>query len=183
MPVPAIMTRIWGNHKRLLVKKPRMSIDRNLFLVPFLNKVRTPTFRIRRRVISFFFDADFSIIFRSEKEIALLVLHWILWNKFRYTSLLSSIKHGGSKYMSFLTNGNNYVFFRSIQGERTSIGKNVCVCLLGGHVTTLFFMDKSYIDFSDVSNLTRRVYVRHKSTETMTKLKMQGHRMTLNCVC
>jgi len=85
--------------------------------------------------------------------------------------------------MSFLRNGNNYVFFRSIQGERTSIGKNVCVCLLGGHVTTLFFMDKSYINFSDVSNLSRRIYVRHKSTETMTTMKMQGYLMSLNYVC
>ncbi|XP_021912954.1 adhesion G protein-coupled receptor L3-like [Zootermopsis nevadensis] len=40
---------------------------------------------------------------------------------------------------------------RSIQGERTDIGKNVCACLLGGHVTTLFFLDKTYINFSEVS--------------------------------
>jgi len=77
--------------------------------------------------------------------------------------------------MSFLRNGNNYVFFRSIQGERTSIGKNVCVCLLGGHVTTVFFMDKSYINFSDVSNLTRLICVRHRTTETKRIVKMQGH--------
>jgi hypothetical protein len=82
--------------------------------------------------------------------------------------------------MSFLRNGNNYVFFRSIQGERTSIGKNVCVCLLGGHVTTLFFMDKSYINFSDVSNLIRYICVRYTATETTTILRMQGHLMSLN---
>ena len=82
--------------------------------------------------------------------------------------------------MSFLRNGNNYVFFRSIQGERTSIGKHVCVCLLGGHVTTLFFMDKSYINFSDVSNLTRHICLRYTTTETTTLLKIQGHLISLN---
>jgi hypothetical protein len=43
---------------------------------------------------------------------------------------------------------------RSIQGERTEIGKHVCVCLLGGHVSTLFFLDKNYINFSEVSRPT-----------------------------
>jgi hypothetical protein len=48
---------------------------------------------------------------------------------------------------------NECACLRCIQGERTSIGKNVCVCLLGGHVTSLFFLDKTYINFSEVSNL------------------------------
>ncbi|KDR22755.1 Latrophilin-2 [Zootermopsis nevadensis] len=48
---------------------------------------------------------------------------------------------------------------RSIQGERTDIGKNVCACLLGGHVTTLFFLDKTYINFSETFLLRAKAKV------------------------
>ncbi|KAJ9588434.1 hypothetical protein L9F63_018167, partial [Diploptera punctata] len=47
---------------------------------------------------------------------------------------------------------------RSIQSERTRIGKNICACLVAAHVLALFFLDRSYVNFSEVGFFTLHLF-------------------------